>query len=141
MWQIIRDLAARGVTFFLTTQYLEEADQLANRIAVLDHGQLVAEGSPDELKRLIPGGHIKLRFADSTALAAAAGIVGDSLRDDDSFTLQIRSDAGVKSLRALLDQLDRAAIEVEAVTVHTPDLDDVFFALTGHPVSDWSSNQ
>src|SRR5258708_21087679 len=80
MWQIIRDLAARGVTIFLTTQYLEEADQLANRIAVLDRGKLVAEGTPDELKRLIPGGHIRLRFADPPGLPAAAPILPEASR-------------------------------------------------------------
>ena len=73
MWQIIRDLSARGVTIFLTTQYLEEADQLADRIAVLDHGRLVAEGTPGELKRLIPGGHIRLQFGDADALAGRPG--------------------------------------------------------------------
>jgi ABC-2 type transport system ATP-binding protein len=72
MWQIIRDLLAGGVTIFLTTQYLEEADQLADRIAVLDHGKLVAQGSPDERKRRIPGGHIRLRFADARGLESAA---------------------------------------------------------------------
>jgi ABC-2 type transport system ATP-binding protein len=135
MWQIIRELAAGGVTIFLTTQYLEEADQLADRIAVLDKGKLVAEGTPQELKRRIPGGHIRLQFTDSTVLANAARIFGEVSRDDDALTLQISTDGGVSSLRALLDQLERENIEVEALTVHTADLDDVYFALTGHPVT------
>jgi ABC-2 type transport system ATP-binding protein len=135
MWQIIRDLAASGVTIFLTTQYLEEADQLANRIAVLDKGKLVAEGTPQELKRLIPGGLMRLQFADSMVLANAARIFGEASRDDDALTLQISTDGGVRSLRALLDRLDQENIEVDALTVHTPDLDDVYFALTGHPIT------
>ena len=72
MWEIIRELVAGGVTIFLTTQYLDEADRLAHRIAVLDHGQLVAEGTPNELKRLVPGGHIRLAFADAAELERAA---------------------------------------------------------------------
>jgi len=135
MWQIIRDLATRGVTIFLTTQYLEEADRLADRVAVLDWGKLVAEGTPEELKRRIPGGHIRLQFTDATVLANAARIFGEVSRDDDALTLQISTDGGVQSLRALLDRLEQENIEVEALTVHTPDLDDVYFALTGHPVS------
>jgi len=135
MWQIIRDLAAGGVTIFLTTQYLEEADELANRVAVLDKGKLVAEGTPQELKRLIPGGHIRLQFAGSAVLANAARIFGEASRDDDALTLQISTDGGIRSLRALLDRLEQENIEVDALTVHTPDLDDVYFALTGHPVT------
>ena len=136
MWQIIRDLAAGGVTIFLTTQYLEEADQLANRIAVLDDGKVVAEGTAHELKRLIPGGHIRLQFADSARLEAAAGILGEVVRDDDALTLQVPSDGGVRSLRALLDRLDHESIEVDGLTLRTADLDDVFFALTGHPTTE-----
>jgi ABC-2 type transport system ATP-binding protein len=135
MWQIIRDLAAGGVTIFLTTQYLEEADELANRIAVLDKGKLVAEGTPQELKRLIPGGLMRLQFVDSMVLANAARIFGEASRDDDALTLQISTDGRVRSLRALLDRLDQENIDVDALTVHTPDLDDVYFALTGHPVT------
>jgi ABC-2 type transport system ATP-binding protein len=135
MWQIIRDLAAAGVTIFLTTQYLEEADELADRIAVLDKGKLVAEGTPDELKRLIPGSHIRLQFADSAGVASAARVFGDVARDDDALILQIPTDGDVRSLRALLDRLEHEHIEVDALTVHTPDLDDVYFALTGHPVT------
>jgi ABC-2 type transport system ATP-binding protein len=136
MWQIIRDLAASGVTIFLTTQHLEEADQLANRIAVLDKGKLVAEGTADELKRLVPGGHIRLQFADSDGLASAARILGDVSRDDDALTLKIPTDGDVRSLRVLLERLDHENIEVDGLTVHTPDLDDVYYALTGHPVTE-----
>ncbi len=133
MWQIIRDLVGSGVTILLTTQYLEEADELADRIALLDQGKLVAEGTPDELKRRIPGGHIRLQFADSSGLEVAARTLGDGQRDDEALTLQVPTDGSVRSLRAVLDRLDYAAVPVNELTVHTPDLDDVFFALTGHP--------
>ncbi|GAB2687460.1 ATP-binding cassette domain-containing protein [Kitasatospora kifunensis] len=132
LWEIIRTLVADGVTIFLTTQYLEEADQLADRIAVLDQGRLVAEGSAAELKRLIPGGHIRLRFVDPRHLAAAARILEVTSRDDDALTLQTPSDGGVLSLQSLLDRLRAEAISVEELSVHTPDLDDVFLALTGN---------
>ena len=136
MWRVIRDLVAGGVTIFLTTQYLDEADKLADRVAVLDRGQLVAEGTPDELKRLAPGGHISLRFNDPAELELAASALGEVGRDDNDLVLQVPSDGGVKSLRAVLDRLDHESIEVDTLTVHTPDLDDVFFALTGHPTTE-----
>ena len=135
MWQIIRELAADGVTIFLTTQYLDEADELADRIAVLDKGKLVAQGTAEELKRRVPGGHVRLRFADTAGVAAAARVLGGS-RDDDALTVQVPGDGSVRSLRALLGRLDDAAIEVDGLSVHTPHLDDVFFALTGHPVQE-----
>ncbi|QNP71328.1 ATP-binding cassette domain-containing protein [Streptomyces roseirectus] len=132
MWQIIRELVADGVTVFLTTQYLEEADELADNIAVLNGGRIVAEGSAAELKRLVPGGHVRLRFTDPASYQSAVSLFEEASRDDDSLTLRIPSDGGQRQLRAFLDQLDTAAIEAEELTVHTPDLDDVFFALTEH---------
>jgi ABC-2 type transport system ATP-binding protein len=132
MWSIIRELVADGVTIFLTTQYLEEADQLADRIAVLDQGRLVAQGTADELKRQIPGTHVRLQFATVAELDAAARILPDSTRDDDALTLRVTSDGGTRSVRALLDRLAEYSLDAESFTVHTPDLDDVFLALTGH---------
>ncbi|KOG23866.1 MULTISPECIES: ATP-binding cassette domain-containing protein, partial [Streptomyces] len=131
MWQIIRELVTGGVTVFLTTQYLEEADQLADRIAVLDNGKIAAEGTAEQLKRLVPGGHVRLRFTDPVAYQAAASTLVEVTRDDDSLTLQIPSGGSQRELRSLLDWLDSTGIEADELTVHTPDLDDVFFALTG----------
>jgi ABC-2 type transport system ATP-binding protein len=132
MWDIIRQLVADGVTIFLTTQYLEEADRLADRIAVLDQGHLVAQGTPDELKRQVPGSHVRLRFSDVAGLDAAARVLTGSTRDDEDLTLRVPSDGGVKSLRALLASLDEQSIDVGEFSVHMPDLDDVFLALTGN---------
>jgi len=131
MWNIIRELVADGVTIFLTTQYLEEADQLADRIAVLDQGRLVAQGAPGDLKRQIPGSHVRLRFTDTLELDAAARVLAGSTRDGENLTLRVPSDGGAKSLRALLNELDEHSIDAEEFSVHTPDLDDVFLALTG----------
>ncbi|MEU7824650.1 ATP-binding cassette domain-containing protein [Catellatospora sp. NPDC049133] len=136
MWSIVRDLVADGVTVFLTTQYLEEADQLADRVAVLDQGRLVAQGTPDELKRQIPGTHIRLRFTTVTELDAAARAFPDATRDDEALALRVPGDGGTKSLRVLLDRLDDHSLSAEECTVHTPDLDDVFLALTGHTAED-----
>jgi ABC-2 type transport system ATP-binding protein len=135
MWEIIRGLAADGVTIFLTTQYLDEADQLASRIAVLDHGRMVAEGSAEELKRRIPGGHIQLQFISPAELASAAEVLGTATRDEEGLTLQVPTDGNLRSLRKVLDQLDGARIEADGLSIHTPDLDDVFFALTGGPTT------
>jgi len=130
MWQIIRGLAADGVSILLTTQYLEEADELADRIAVLDRGRIVAEGTPEELKRRIPGAHIVLRFTDVASLDAAARSLREGSRDDTDLVLRVPNDGGVRSLRDVLARLGDG-IAVEDLSIHTPDLDDVFFALTG----------
>ena len=131
MWQIIRELVSGGVTVFLTTQYLEEADELADRIAVLNDGGIVAEGTAEELKRLVPGGHVRLRFTDPAAYQRAAVALPESTRDGEALALSIPSGGSPRELRALFDRLDIAGIEADELSVHTPDLDDVFFALTG----------
>ncbi|WP_371546610.1 ATP-binding cassette domain-containing protein [Streptomyces sp. NBC_00554] len=131
MWQIIRELVSDGVTVFLTTQYLEEADELADRIAVLNNGRIAAQGTAEELKRLIPGGHVRLRFTDPAAYQSAAVALREVTRDDESLSLSIPSDGSQRELRSILDWLDSTGVEADELTVHTPDLDDVFFALTG----------
>src|SRR6266852_6199476 len=131
MWQVIRDLAADGVTILLTTQYLEEADQLAARMALLDRGHIVAEGTPDELKRRMPGAHIQLRFADTASLDEAARALGDGISNEEELVLCVPNEDGIRSLRNVLARLGDD-VAVEDLSIHTPDLDDVFFALTGN---------
>ncbi|MEU5715373.1 ATP-binding cassette domain-containing protein [Streptomyces sp. NPDC020403] len=131
MWQIIRELVSDGVTVFLTTQYLEEADELADRIAVLHNGRIAAHGTAEELKRLVPGGHVELRFTDPATYRDAVSALPGASSNDESLTLQVPSTGTQRDLRVLLDQLDTAGVEADGLTVHTPDLDDVFFALTG----------
>jgi len=130
MWQLIRELVAEGVTVILTTQYLEEADRLADLIAVLDRGRIVAEGTPDELKRRIPGAHIELRFADAGSLDEAARELREAMRDDERLVLRVPNEGGIRSLRDVLGRLGDD-VAVEDLSIHTPDLDDVFFAMTG----------
>jgi ABC-2 type transport system ATP-binding protein len=135
MWQIVRQLSRAGVTILLTTQYLDEADELADRIAVLDRGRIVAEGTPDELKSRIPGGHVRLHFGGSDSLRSAAELLPAAAPDQDQLVLQVPADGTVDSLRELLDDLHQARIDVERLSIHTPDLDDVFFAVTGGHVT------
>ncbi|WP_141579180.1 ATP-binding cassette domain-containing protein [Actinomadura sp. WMMA1423] len=131
MWGIVRDLVRNGVTIFLTTQYLEEADELADRIGLLDGGRMIAEGTAEELKRRIPGGHVLLRFADPSRLDAARLALGVGTPDPEALTLQVPSDGGVRVIRDVLAVLDEHSVEVDEMSVHTPDLDDVFLTLTG----------
>jgi ABC-2 type transport system ATP-binding protein len=133
MHDIVRELVGQGVTVFLTTQYLDEADRLASRIALIDAGRVVAEGTPAELKRLVPGGSVRLEFASTAELDRATQAVDadDATRDETALALEIRGDGGVHALRSLLERLDTASVEVQAVTVRAADLDDVFLSLTG----------
>jgi ABC-2 type transport system ATP-binding protein len=133
LWQIVREQVADGVTVLLTTQYLDEADQLAHQVGVLDGGRLVAEGTPAQLKSRVPGGHVEVQFTDGARLAAVAAVLPEATADAESLTLRMAND-GVASLRRLLDRLDDDA--VSQVTARSADLDDVFLALTGHAADD-----
>jgi ABC-2 type transport system ATP-binding protein len=135
MWALVRDLVADGVTIVLTTQYLEEADRLADRIGVLDRGRIVATGTPEELKRLVPGGHLRLGFPTSQQLDAARALLADAepVADAERLALDVPGTGDVAHVRRVLDRLASAGVEVDDIGIHTPDLDDVFFALTGGP--------
>ncbi len=140
MWVIVRELVAAGTTILLTTQYLDEADELAHHIAVLDHGRVVAHGTPTELKRLAPGGRIRLEFDDADDLTAAAALFPDATPDAQALALDVPSTGELTALRAILHRVDSEQLVPRALTVHTPDLDDVFFALTGrHGAADSDS--
>jgi len=137
LWAVIRELAAEGVTILLTTQYLEEADQLADRIAVLDGGRIVAQGTAGELKQRVPGGHIGVFFADTPTLTAATTALGatDHHADPEQLSVRIPSDGSAADIKHVLDRLADHDVTIERLAVHTPDLDDVFFALTGQPTT------
>ncbi|PBC50528.1 ATP-binding cassette domain-containing protein [Rhodococcus sp. ACPA1] len=130
MWEMIRRLVDGGVTIFLTTQYLEEADRLADRVAVLDGGRVVAEGTPDELKRLVPGGHLELTFTRPSELHDVAQAFDDAVLDADRLAVQVPTDGSIGQLKTLLGRIDDQSVTVDKLSLHSPDLDDVFFALT-----------
>ncbi|HTW01361.1 MAG TPA: ATP-binding cassette domain-containing protein [Streptosporangiaceae bacterium] len=132
MWQVIARLAGDGVTVFLTTQYLEEADLLAGRIAVLDGGRVVADGTPADLKELVSGQSLDLLLADSAAFdRVAARTAGRALRTDrDGLAISLPTDGTAARVRALLDELDPERSAIRSFSVHTATLDDVFLAVT-----------
>ena len=130
LWELVRGLVADGVTILLTTQYLDEADQLADRIALLDGGRIVAEGTPADLKRQVPGGAIRFQVPDSAALAAAAAAFPEGTRHDESLSFSVPGADGIRGLRSVLDRLELSGIGAEHLEVTTPDLDDVFLSLT-----------
>ncbi|HEY5116378.1 MAG TPA: ATP-binding cassette domain-containing protein [Nakamurella sp.] len=131
LWDLVRGLVADGVTIMLTTQYLDEADRLADRIAVLDSGRIVAEGTPAELKRRVPGGTIVLYLNDRAGLEATARAFPEGARDDDALTLSLSAGGDIPSIRSVLDRLERSAVTASHLEVTSPGLDDVFLALTG----------
>jgi ABC-2 type transport system ATP-binding protein len=106
---------------------------------VLDHGRIVASGTADELKSLVPGGHVRLTFPDAAGYDAAARVLAGAVRDDAALALQVASGGTAHEIRDLLDQLDRLSVKADRLSVHTPDLDDVFLAFTGRPAAEVAS--
>lgn len=131
MWETIRTLAKKGTTIFLTTQYLEEADQLADRIAILNEGRIVAEGTPAELKKLLPQGQVELKFLNEAQLNDAALALKDykAVKDEALLTLSVSTGGGVADITRLLTKLESAHIEVAEFAQKSPTLDDVFLQI------------
>jgi ABC-2 type transport system ATP-binding protein len=141
MWEVIRDLVSAGTTLLLTTQYLEEADELADNIVVFDHGKVIAQGTADDLKDTIGGDIVEFTVADRSqrdaALQAVQGLSDGELTSDVDGYVGVR--AGRQGSAVLVDvvrQLDAARITVHGLGVRRPSLDDVFLALTGHKAED-----
>ncbi len=137
VWQMVRELVAGGTTVLLTTQYLEEADQLADRIAVIDGGRVIAAGTPDELKARVGGARLEVTVAREADLEAAARLLrpyGDgSLHvDREQRRITVPAADGPGLLASVVRELDAAGIRVDDLGLHRPTLDDVFLALTGH---------
>jgi ABC-2 type transport system ATP-binding protein len=133
MWDVITDLVRDGATVFLTTQYLEEADRLSDRIAVLDRGVIVAEGTAAELKRQVGGGRVDLTASDRAAFERVTRALGRRavLTDPSSLTVGVATDGSAREVRGLLDEVDPDRADVRDISVHGVTLDDVFLALTG----------
>jgi len=134
LWQHIRRLRDElGTTVFMTTHYLEEADALCDRVMVIDHGAIVAEGSPEELKRQVSGDSVELLLADDAAAAAAAAVVGGVV---DGARVRLAVPSAVEALPRMFRALDDAGVELAGVQVQRPTLDDVFLSLTGRALRD-----
>jgi ABC-2 type transport system ATP-binding protein len=133
MWTVIKQLLAEGTTILLTTQYLEEADQLADNIVVIDGGKVIAEGSAKELKAKVGKDRLELTFANAKALSAAVKVLGDAVVDtnDKEFTATTVISDTNKDVKDVLETLSTAKINLESLAVHKPTLDDVFLSLTG----------
>lgn len=134
MWKVIKQLVSEGSTILLTTQYLDEADHLADRIVVIDNGKVIAEGTSDELKGKVGSERVELTFASDRDLekAVTALVERSPQTDTQRRQLSVANDGGVKQLRQILEQLESKKIKVDGLSLHKPTLDDVFMELTGH---------
>jgi ABC-2 type transport system ATP-binding protein len=134
MWAVVTALASSGVTVLLSTQYLEEADRLADHIALLDAGRIVAEGTADQLKQRVAGAWLDIRLVDAGAFDRLLGSFGRRIARSDraTLTLGVASDGAANEVRALLDELDPDRDKIASFSLHTASLDDVFMALTGN---------
>jgi ABC-2 type transport system ATP-binding protein len=130
LWETIRDLASDGITVLLTTQYLEEADQLADTIALLDHGRIVARGTADELKSTLDGEVLRLQFDDAAAVREAAWLTSATLVDERLRVIEVATDGSAAAVSRLLARLEAAGTPAAKVSIRRPSLDDVFFSLT-----------
>jgi ABC-2 type transport system ATP-binding protein len=142
LWEIIKELAATNITILLTTQYMEEADNLADRIIVIDRGRVIAEGTPPELKAQVGSDHLEVVVSESSNFEKATSIINlESMRVDvRKRTLRIPTKNGAEDLKTLLNSLGESGIEIEGVSLHRPTLDDVFLTLTGHSSGEEESN-
>jgi len=145
VWEIVRVLVGEGTTVLLTTQYLDEADQLANRIAIIDHGKVIAEGTSGELKALVGSGTVRVRLLDPNQRSAAAGVVAGVLGDEvvfdaDPASLSARA-AEPELVAAALAGLARSGIGVAEFALGQPSMDEVFLVLTGHPADAASTTE
>ncbi len=137
MWEVIRGLVREGTTLLLTTQYLEEADELADTIAVVDHGKIIARGTADELKSQVGGERIEVVVRDRAEIARATEILardgsGASTLDEHTRKLTVPATGGVATLVQVVRDLDEAGIQIDDIALRRPTLDDVFLSLTGH---------
>jgi len=135
VWEVVEDLVATGVTIFLTTQYLEEADRLADRIAVLDGGRVIATGTADELKRRVGTEQVELVFDEPAVLDWTVHTLGDAVVhfDPSRSSVRVATDGTAAHIKHVLDLLERDGIGTAALALHRPTLDDVFLMLTGQP--------
>jgi ABC-2 type transport system ATP-binding protein len=140
MWETIKLLAKHGITILLTTQYMDEADNLADNIVVIDGGKVIAQGTPNELKSTIGTDRLELTISRKSSFEKAKKLVdGDSLQvDEERRVLSIASAGGLPVVKKALERLDSGGIEVENISLHRPTLDDVFLSLTGHAASQTS---
>lgn len=143
MWEIIKDLAKSGTTILLTTQYMDEADQLADNIVVIDGGKVIAEGTPDSLKGKIGSDRLEITISKKGDFQKAQEVIdGSTLQiDEDKRMLSIASKGGAKTLQEVLEKLSAAKIEVDGISLHRPTLDDVFLSLTGHTTNQSDESQ